>query len=45
MYLPGVDMEFEIPENPNLILDPKEKEKNIETLVDFLSANRIYPVQ
>ena len=42
--LPGVDMDFEVPENPELKLDPKQKEKNIETLIDFLSANRIYPI-
>ncbi len=42
--LPGVDMDFEVPGNPDLELDPKQKEKNIETLIDFLSANRIYPI-
>ncbi len=42
--LPGVDMDFEVPGNPDLELDPKQKEKNIETLINFLSANRIYPI-
>jgi bifunctional enzyme CysN/CysC len=43
--LPGVDMQFERPENPALIFDPKEKEKNIKTLLDYLSNNKIYPIE
>jgi len=44
-YLPGVDMEFDIPENADLILDPKDKEKNVKELIDFLSNNKIYPIE
>lgn len=44
-YLPGVDMEFDVPENANLILDPLKKEENINQLLDFLSNNKIYPAE
>ena len=43
--LPGVDMQFENPENPALIFDPKEKENNIKSLLDYLSNNKIYPIE
>ena len=44
-YLPGVDMNFENPSNPDLKFDPKQKDKNIKSLLDFLSNNKIYPIE
>jgi adenylyl-sulfate kinase len=44
-YLPGIDMEFDVPERPNLIIDPKNEGKNIEILIDHLSVKKIYPAQ
>lgn len=44
-YLPGVDMNFDIPKNPDVVLDPKAKEDNVEKLLSFLSSNKIYPIQ
>jgi len=44
-YLPGVDMEFNIPENVDLELDPRNREKNVQQLIDFLSNNKIYPIE
>lgn len=44
-YLPGVDMEFDIPANIELSFSPENKEKNITLLLDFLSNNKIYPAE
>ena len=44
-YLPGIDMNFENPSNPDLKFDPKQKDKNIKSLLDFLSNNKIYPIE
>ena len=44
-YLPGVDMDFELPENATFIFKPEHNEDNIEVLLDFLSNEKIYPIQ
>lgn len=44
-YLPGVDIDFDIPTNTELVFDPMNKEANIKTLLDFLSNNKIYPAE
>ena len=42
-YLPGVDMQYDIPKFTSLVLDAKEKDENLEKVVSYLSENRIFP--
>ena len=44
-YLPGVDMDFDIPTDADLNFTPENKEDNIKQLLDFLSNNKIYPAE
>lgn len=41
--LPGIDLEYEIPENAALWLKPQENEFNIDRVLDYLAAKKIYP--
>ena len=41
--LPGVDLEFEVPTNAKLFLKPEENELNIDKVLDYLAANKIFP--
>ncbi len=41
--LPGVDLEFEVPANAKLVLKPEENELNIDKVLDYLAANKIFP--
>jgi bifunctional enzyme CysN/CysC len=42
--IPGVDLEFEKPENADLVLTPPDMEKNIEKVIDLLERKKIFPV-
>ena len=42
--LPGVDMEYEKPENAKMNFKPKNNEKNLDALLDYLAQNKIFPV-
>ncbi len=44
-YLPGIDMNYDIPANPELELNPAEKEKNAQVVIDFLMNRKIFPVE
>jgi adenylyl-sulfate kinase len=44
-YMPGIDERFEIPENPALVLDPKNTEKNSDIILDFLNKKNIFPAK
>ncbi len=41
--LPGVDLEYEVPTNAKLIFKPEENELNIDKLLDYMAANKIFP--
>lgn len=43
-YLPGVDMEYQLPLSPSLKLNAMDKENNLEKTLGYLSENKIYPV-
>ncbi len=43
--LPGVDLEYEKPENAKLVFNPEENELNIDKVLDYLAENKIYPIQ
>ena len=42
--IPGMDLEFETPDNANLVLNPKDMENNVKQIIDYLSQNKIFPV-
>jgi bifunctional enzyme CysN/CysC len=44
-YLPGVDMDYEIPDKPDLVLNITSKENNVEELVEFMSNKKIFPTE
>ena len=41
--LPGFDLEYDVPNNAKLIFKPEENEMNIEKVLDYLAANKIFP--
>jgi bifunctional enzyme CysN/CysC len=43
-YLPGVDMDFDVPEKADLVLNPSEKERNAEKVIDYLVNKKIFPI-
>jgi bifunctional enzyme CysN/CysC len=43
--LPGVDLEYEEPENAKLVFDPIENELNLSNIVGYLEENNIYPLK
>jgi bifunctional enzyme CysN/CysC len=43
--LPGVDTEYEEPENAQLIFNPEENELNLDRIMEFLAMNKIFPIK
>lgn len=43
--LPGVDLEYEIPTNAKLNFNPEKNELNIEKVLDYMVANKIFPAR
>ncbi len=41
--LPGIDLEYEIPANAKINFKPEENELNINKVLDYLAANKIFP--
>ncbi len=41
--LPGVDMEYEVPTNAKINFNPEENDLNIEKVLDYLAANKVFP--
>jgi len=41
--LPGVDMEYEAPTNAKMAFDPTKNEENLDAVLDYLAANKIFP--
>ena len=44
-FLPGVDMEFDLPENATFMFKPENNDDNVEVLLDFLALERVYPLK
>ena len=42
--LPGVDLEYEKPENAIIAFNPVQNETNIDRILDYLGTNKIFPV-
>ncbi|MDX1285454.1 MAG: adenylyl-sulfate kinase, partial [Draconibacterium sp.] len=41
--LPGVDLEFEEPTNAKLVFNPVKNEENIDKILEYLAANKVFP--
>lgn len=44
VYIPGVDMEYQIPQSPSAIYNAETPEENIEKSLEYLSNNKIFPL-
>ena len=42
--LPGMDLEYEKPENAKLVFKPEENEQNLDNILNYLAANKIFPM-
>jgi adenylyl-sulfate kinase len=43
--LPGVDLEYEVPDNAIKEFDPVENELNLDRIMDYLEKNKIFPLK
>ncbi len=43
-YVPGIDIAFDVPANPALILNPKDNGKNPEKIIEYCRENGIFPL-
>uniref|UniRef100_UPI0032178DC7 sulfate adenylyltransferase subunit CysN n=1 Tax=uncultured Draconibacterium sp. TaxID=1573823 RepID=UPI0032178DC7 len=41
--LPGIDLEYEAPTNAKLVFDPAKNEENLDAILDYLAANKVFP--
>lgn len=41
--LPGIDLEYENPSNAKLVFKPEENEANIDSVLNYLAANKVFP--
>ncbi|MEJ2594671.1 MAG: adenylyl-sulfate kinase, partial [bacterium] len=42
--IPGIDMDFDIPTNPDLKLDPRKNDQNIQKIIQFISQRKFFPL-
>jgi len=42
--LPGVDLEYEVPDNAKLIFKPEKNERNIDKVLNYLANHKIFPI-
>ncbi|HZH74162.1 MAG TPA: adenylyl-sulfate kinase, partial [Mariniphaga sp.] len=42
--LPGVDLEYEVPEDAKLVFDPVHNELNLDNIVSYLEKHNIFPL-
>ena len=43
-YLPGIDLNYEIPQSPVLSLKPENSDNNTEKIIRYLSEKKVFPV-
>ena len=43
-YVPGVDIKFEVPEKPNLVIKGEDGQK-VEKVIEFLEKEKIFPIE
>ena len=44
-YMPGIDMNFDVPEVADLIIDPTKNKNNLQNILDFLLNEKIFPLE
>ena len=44
-YMPGIDMNFDVPEVANLIIDPTKNQNNLQRILDLLLIEKIFPLE
>lgn len=44
-HMPGVDMEYQKPQDAELVLKPEDNGKNPEKIIEYLTAQKIFPIQ
>ncbi len=42
--LPGVDLEYEAPDNAKLVFHPKDNEENLNSILDYLAKEKVFPI-
>ncbi|MFC2107545.1 sulfate adenylyltransferase subunit CysN [Bacteroidota bacterium] len=43
-YVPGIDIKFEVPEKPDLVIEGQDKQK-VEKVIEFLAKDGIFPLE
>ncbi len=43
-YLPGVDVDYEAPANPEITVTPEEKNTGVEKILSYLAEKKIFPL-
>ncbi len=43
-YIPGVDLPFSIPQNPDLTLKPEDRAHNAQTILEYMADQKIFPI-
>nr|NQU94346.1 sulfate adenylyltransferase subunit CysN [Bacteroidota bacterium] len=43
--MPGVDIEYEVPEKPHLILRPQGQDSNCNKILDYLLREKVFPLK
>ncbi len=43
-YVPGIDLSFDVPENPALLLNPTDNGKNPEKIIEYCREKGIFPL-
>jgi len=41
--LPGADLNYEAPTNAKLVFNPEQNEENLDAILDYLAANKVFP--
>ena len=43
-HIPGVDLPFSVPQNPDLTLKPEDRAHNAQTILEYLADHKIFPI-
>ncbi|MCD4681086.1 MAG: adenylyl-sulfate kinase [Bacteroidales bacterium] len=44
-YLPGIDMEYEVPDNATLTIKADSDDDNVGLIISYLEKRKIYPIE
>jgi len=43
-HIPGVDLPFSVPQNPDLTLKPEDRAHNAQTILEYMADHKIFPI-